>query len=200
LQSQLEDLCVAGLHDSDVLPSEEHLLIHGARQGDRQAFAVLVERHWDGLYRWLFHLTHNRHAAEDLAQEAFLKALANLERFREGSNFRAWLFRIAYNNFVNQWRAADRARQAFPNHLPNAQEGPVEQLLSREALQLVARAVGRLPADYRAAFLLRVEENLSFREIAAVLQIKEETARWRVFKARQKLMSVLASQLERDEP
>src|SRR5437899_11143675 len=102
------------------------MLIHSAQQGDRQAFAVLVERHWDQLYRWLYHLTHNRHAAEDLAQETLLKAFANLARFQAGSNFHAWLFRIAYNNFVSHWRGEERARQAFPRHLPTPQEGPVE--------------------------------------------------------------------------
>jgi RNA polymerase sigma-70 factor (ECF subfamily) len=65
-------------------------------------------------------------------------------------------------------------------------------------LQLLARAVGRLPEDYRAAFLLRAEEGLPFRQIAQVLGIKEETARWRVFKARQKLMGLLAPQLDRE--
>ena len=56
---------------------------------------MLVERYWDRLYRWLYHLTHDRHAAEDVAQETFLKAFAKLGTFRAGSNFRAWLFRIA---------------------------------------------------------------------------------------------------------
>jgi RNA polymerase sigma-70 factor (ECF subfamily) len=190
---------LASFEDINVLLEEEHILVHSAQKGDRQAFAVLVERYWDRLYRWLYHLTHHRHAAEDLVQETFLKAFANLTQFRTGSNFQAWLFRIAYNSFVNQWRGSERARQAFPRRLPAPEEGPVEQVLGREALQLLARAVGRLPADYRAAFLLRVEEGLSFQEIAAVLAIKPETARWRVFKARQKLMAVLAPQLDREQ-
>jgi RNA polymerase sigma-70 factor (ECF subfamily) len=177
---------------------EEHLLIHSAQQGDRQAFAVLVERYWDRLYRWLYHLAHHRHTAEDLAQETFLKAFAHLHRFRAGSNFQAWLFRIAYNNFVNHWRTPERTRQAFPRQLPAGGEGPLEQVLSQEALQLLARAIGRLPSDYRAPFLLRVEKGLSFQEIAGILGVKEETARWRVFKARQKLMGVLAPQLARE--
>jgi RNA polymerase sigma-70 factor, ECF subfamily len=189
---------LAAFDNLDVVLTEEHLLIHSAQQGNRQAFAVLVERYWDRLYRWLYHLTHNRHAAEDLVQETFLKAMAGLAGFRTGSNFQAWLFRIAYNSFVNQWRAAERSRQPFPHQVPARGEGPVERLLSREALQILARAVGRLPSDYRAAFLLRVEEGLSFHEIATVLGIKEETARWRVFKARQKLMGVLAPQLDRE--
>jgi RNA polymerase sigma-70 factor (ECF subfamily) len=198
LAYQIRWSSLASFEDFGALLNEEHMVIHSAQQGDREAFAVLAERYWDRLYRWLYHLTHNRHAAEDLVQDTLLKALAGLAGFRTGSNFQAWLFRIAYNSFVNQWRAADRSRQPFPRQVPARDEGPVEQLLSREALQMLARAVGRLPRDYRAAFLLRVEEGLSFHEIAEVLAIKEETARWRVFKARQKLMAVLAPQLERE--
>src|SRR5260370_42383508 len=158
----------------DVIPApdEEQVLIHSAQTGARQAFAVLVERYWDRLYRWLYHLTHHRHTAEDLAQETFLKALANLSRFRLGSNFHAWLFRIGYNTFVTQWRGEERARQAFPHHLPTPEEGPVEQVLSREALQLLARAGGRLPADFRAAFLLRAEQGLSFHGVGEILWVK----------------------------
>ncbi len=63
--------------------------------------------------------------------------------------------------------------------------------MEKEALQLLARAVGRLPSDFRAAFLLRVEEEMPFEAIAEVLEITVETARWRVYKARQKLMEVL---------
>ncbi len=182
--------------DSEALPHEEHVLIHKAQQGSRPAFALLVERYWDRLYRWLYHLTHDRHTAEDLAQETFLKAFAGLGRFRAGSHFQAWLFRIAHNNFINLRRGGGgRKREALPENLADPDEGPVEQALSRESLQLLARAVGRLPTEFRAAFLLRAEEGMSFRQIAEVLGLTEETARWRVFKARQKLLSVLAPQL-----
>ena len=186
--------------ESQGLELDEHVLVSRAQKGDRQAFAALVEQYWDGLYRWLYHVTHHRQAAEDLAQEAFLKALAGLDSFRAGSNFRAWLFRIAYNSFLNQRRGEARARQFFPETVAALQHGPAEQVMSRESLQVLTRAVGRLPPDFRAAFLLRVEEGLSFREIASVLETTEETARWRVFKARQKLMDVLAPQLDREKP
>jgi RNA polymerase sigma-70 factor (ECF subfamily) len=180
------------------LLAEEHRLIGTAQQGDRAAFAALVERYWDRLYRWLYHLTRDGHAAEDLAQETFLKAFAGLDKFRAGTNFGAWLFRIAHNNFANQHRAA-RKRQPLSPDLPDPGRGPLEQALSQEALQGLTRALNRLPTDFRAALLLRAEEGLSFRQIADVLGLTEETARWRVFKARQKLLSLLPPRLEQEK-
>lgn len=185
--------------DTSLVVEEESLLVHAARKGDRNAFAILVERYWDRLYRWLIHLAHDRHAAEDLTQEAFLKAFAGLKLFREGSNFKAWLFRIGHNCFVNtQRRGSGRKAQGLSDDLACHDEGPVEQVLNREAMKSLCRAVERLPAEFRAAFLLRAEEGISFRQVAEVLDLTEETARWRVFKARQKLLNSLAGQLDAD--
>jgi RNA polymerase sigma-70 factor (ECF subfamily) len=183
-----------------VAPSDEKELIHQAQGGDRAAQATLVERYWDRIYRWLCHMTHDRHAAEDVAQEAFMKALHGLDGFRAGSNFQAWLFRIAHNAFANHRRSRRHMRQAFVEQAAAAARGPAELAMSKETLQLLARAVGRLPTEFRAAFLLRAEEEMSFQVIADVLGITEVTARWRVFKARQKLMEVLAPELEREQP
>jgi RNA polymerase sigma-70 factor, ECF subfamily len=179
--------------------TEQNLIRH-AQAGDRHAQAGLAERYWDRLYRWLYHLTRDPHSAEDLTQDTFLKAFAHLNRFQAGTNFVAWLFRIAHNNFANYCRANVRKREALSEELPDRQAGPVEEAASSEALQGLARAIERVPAEFRAALLLRVEEGLSFREIARVLDLTEETARWRVFKARQKLLTVLTPQLEREKP
>jgi RNA polymerase sigma-70 factor (ECF subfamily) len=179
---------------------EEQRQIVRAQAGDRPAFTALVERYWDRLYRWLYQLTRDRHAAEDLTQETFLKAFTGLAKFRAGTNFGAWLFRIGHNNFANYYRAALRRRDALPEDLTARTPGPDVEAQSREALENVARAIRSLPIDFRAALLLRVEEGLSFREIADVLDLTEETARWRVFKARQKLLSVLAAPQEQEKP
>lgn len=196
--AQLRWVRLASVDDSDKLQDEERLLVVRAQRGDGQAFAAVVERYWDRLYRWLYHLTHDQHTAEDLTQETFLKVYVHLDKFQAGSNLRAWVYRIAHNLFANQRRKASRSRQQFPEELADPTEGPVEEILSREDMQQLARAVGRLPSEFRAAFLLRVEEDLSFRQIAETLGITEETARWRVFKARQKLLSVLAPELDQD--
>jgi RNA polymerase sigma-70 factor (ECF subfamily) len=172
-------------------PVQERAWVSAAQRGDRGAFAHLVEAYWPRLYRWLYQLTHDRHTAEDLSQEAFLKALAHLGRFQAGTNFRAWLFRIAHNTFANQRRNSARQKGTLPDDLPEQAPGPEEAALSRESLDRVARAVNQLPEDFRAALLLRVDEDYSFREIASILNTTEETARWRVFKARQKLLERL---------
>jgi RNA polymerase sigma-70 factor (ECF subfamily) len=187
---------------SDQLPdwlTDEHRLIARAQQNDRAAFASLVESYWQRLYRWLYQLTRDRHAAEDLAQEAFLKALANLHRFQPGTNFAAWLFRIAHNAFANQCRSA-RRREPLPDDLAGRDAGPEDVAVSREMLEQLGRAVARLPTDYRAALLLRAEEGLSFRQVGEVLGLTEETARWRVFKARQKLVELMLPKTELNKP
>ncbi|MCE9567734.1 MAG: RNA polymerase sigma factor [Planctomycetes bacterium] len=176
-------------------PTEENEWIRDAQNGDQSAFAHLVERYWDRLYRWLYHITRDRHTAEDLTQETFLKALAALKSFRPGSNFRAWVFRIGHNNFVNQKRADRRTKHQLPDDAAAADIGIEAAVENRETLEVVAKAVAELPEDFRAALTLRVEEELSFREVAKILNTTEETARWRVFKARQKLMKVLAPEL-----
>ena len=182
--------------DTDPLPTEEAEWIRAAQAGDRSAFARLIERYWDRLYRWLYRMTRDRHAAEDLTQETFLKALAAVKTFRAGSNFRAWVFRIGHNNFVNQKRAERRTKLPLPDDVAAADLGFAEAATeNREALETIARAVADLPSDFRAALTLRVEEGLSFREVARILNTTEETARWRVFKARQKLMKVLSPEL-----
>ena len=80
---------------------DEPALIRKAQRGDRPAFGRLVDSYWDLLFRWLYHLSHDRHKAEDLTQETLLKAFAKLRSFQAGGNFQAWLFRIAYNSFLN---------------------------------------------------------------------------------------------------
>lgn len=184
--------------DSSPTPtaSEEADWIRDAQTGDRAAFTHLIERYWDRLYRWLYRMTRDRHLAEDLTQETFLKALAAIGSFRPGSNFRAWVFKIGHNNFVNHKRADRRTKHPLPDDAMAPDTGSAEMATeNRETLEAIAKAVADLPPDFRAALSLRVEQGLSFREVAQVLNTTEETARWRVFKARQKLLKVLPPDL-----
>lgn len=183
-------------NDGDQLLAEESQLIRSAQSGDRSAFAVLIDRYWDRLYRWLYHLTHDPHAAEDLTQETFLKAFSAIGRFQVGTNFRAWLFRIGHNNFVNLHRSRSGQKQPVTPEIAATTFGPAESAAQREFVAKVTREMARLPVEFRAVLQMRIDEGMSFRTIAAVLGITEETARWRVFKARQRLLQACAEFFE----
>ena len=137
-----------------------------------------------------------------------------LVMFRIPSGLRAWIEDVVVDDVARgrgagealtraavdlaKQRGARGQRAALPDDLPSQSPGPVEDTLSKEALAELAEAVRQLPTDLRAALLLRMEEELSFRQIAGVLDTTEETARWRVFKARQRLMEQMEARAERE--
>ena len=86
------------------------LLVGMAREGDRAAWGVLAARHYEALFRWLWRMCGRHEVAEDLAQDAFLRASTRLELFREGTHFRAWLFRIGHNLWANHCRSMARRK------------------------------------------------------------------------------------------
>jgi RNA polymerase sigma-70 factor (ECF subfamily) len=171
--------------------------VAAAQAGDRQAFAALVRRYWPGVFRWLYGLTHHTHKAEDLTQEVFLRAWISLGSLQAGSSFRAWLFRIARNSLIDSARGP---RGIPPRPLPEAaadrDPGPVATAIAQESLTLVQQACARLPETYRSALLLWTQEDFSYSEIAHALEITEETARWRVCKARKLLLNELGPYLD----
>lgn len=178
--------------EPDSSPSDETTWVSAAQRGDRAAYAKLVDRYWDRLFRWLMTVAKDRHKAEDLTQETFLKALAALDSFRPGSNFRAWLFRIGHNNFVNLTRSERKANVPLPEDAAAPKVNtPGGGAADREAVAAVAEAVERLGPDFRAALTLHVTEGLAYKDVAKILNTTEETARWRVFKARQTLLKAL---------
>ena len=178
----------------------EKNLVLKAQKGDRESQAKLVEYLWDKIYRWLFRLTHDGHTAEDLTQESFVKALTNLHRFKPGTNFTAWVFRIAHNNFVNHCRSKGRIRKPLPDEIASRKIGPVDEVVSEESVQKLSRIIDEMPLEFKSVLLLRMEQDLSFREIAGILDLTEETARWRVFRARQKLLEALEPNQELEKP
>jgi len=176
---------------------EEQQWLRRAQQGDREAFAALVDCHWTSVHRWLFGLTRDAHTAEDLAQDVFLKAWLGLRSFQVGTHFRAWLLRIARNSYLdNKRRKQGSCRQVLPEVLVSREPDPVAILLSQETQTRIEAAMMQLSILFRAPLLLRVREGLSFQEIGAILDITEETARWRVCKARRLLLKALGQRLD----
>jgi RNA polymerase sigma-70 factor (ECF subfamily) len=180
---------------------DEPQLVQQAQAGNQQAFEALVDRYWGRVCRWLVGLTHEDQLAEDLTQEAFLKAWKALPTFHIGGNFRVWLFAIARHCLVDHQRGSRATpAQLPPEALASKEPGPVNAALQQEGASLLRQACVRLPAHFRSAFLLWSQEGLSFAGVAQVLGLTEETARWRVFKARLLLVKELGAYLDRKVP
>jgi RNA polymerase sigma-70 factor, ECF subfamily len=160
-------------------------------QGDREAFAQLVLFYNESLYRWVARLTGNSHAAEDLVQDTFVRAYQAITRLRPDTNLKAWLFRIAHNAYANWVRNRKGKNSLLPNDVLDTQAGPEELAQENETSRRLQQAIDKLPEEWKAALLLRIQEDMAFREMAIALGTTEETARWRVYKARQKLMETL---------
>ncbi len=170
---------------------QEREYVRRARAGDRTAFAALVDRYWNPVRAWLASMTKREHTAEDLAQEAFLKAWTGLPKLAFEKTFRVWLFRIARNEFLAFARSP---RAATPGQLPDAPDptpGPPEQLAEQETRNALRAAIEKLPDTYRDAYLLWTHERLAYTEIAEILDVTEEAARWRVCEARQRLAAAV---------
>jgi RNA polymerase sigma-70 factor (ECF subfamily) len=179
--------------------ADEDDLVRRTLAGDREAFAILVERFWLRIYRWLAALTHQAQLAEDLTQEAFMKAWRSLPTYRPGSRFLAWLFAIARNTWIDHCRGSRPApAEPLTEELPARDESPEEAALVQEGRSLLGQACAGLPTLFREAYLLWSLEDLGFEEIARVLRINKATARWRVFKARSLLLARLGPYLDRE--
>jgi RNA polymerase sigma-70 factor (ECF subfamily) len=178
---------------------DESLWIRQARTGDRDAFARLVERYWGRIFRWLQSMGGDAHLAEDVTQEVFIKAWQALPAYSDGF-FRAWLFRIARNALIDRRReAALETTTPLPPDVSAAPFEPLDQLATREFQTTIDDACRRLPDTVRTAFLLWVQEEMPYDEIALTLDITEVTARWRVYRARQLLLRQLTSRKDPKE-
>jgi len=175
-------------------------LVAAAAAGDLDAFEKLVQRHQTRLVGYLRGLTNTESDAEDLAQEAFLRAYRSLKGFRGTSSFRTWLYQIATNVFRN-W--LEKRRNQAPVNAgsidapppgmdepvePMGEENPEARHLQRDAID---RALAALPDDQREAVLLRDVEGFEYREIAEQLGVPLGTVESRIFRGRSRLKELL---------
>ncbi len=159
----------------------------------------------DSLYSTAYRMSRNRQDAEDLLQETYLRAYKYYDKFQEGTNFKAWLFKILKNTFINRYRK--RQRQPLKNSFdeiegsfelkllesPLTARGatPEEELMVDALDQDVQQALEALPEDYRTAVELADLQGLSYREIADQLGIPLGTVMSRLYRGRRKLEAVL---------
>ena len=188
-------------------PGDEHALIARARAGDESAFAQLVTDHSGRVYAALRRFGLDPQEADEVAQEVFVRAWRGLARFEERSQFSTWLYRIAFNEA--QRRLARRPpATAFSRPgdedaiaaLPAAiGTGPQARTLDREFEQMLERALAELPADLRAAVVLRDLEGLSTEQAAAVSGVRQPAFKSRLHRGRMQLRALLEPYLRLEQ-
>jgi RNA polymerase sigma-70 factor (ECF subfamily) len=172
----------------------------GDRTGDTGLFEELAMPHFARLYNYACWLEQDRAAAEDLVQETYMKALKGFSSFQQGTNFRAWLYRILRNTFLTtrtglKAMASLDADDGAPPE-PGTDETPETLLLRRVEQETIRRALEQLPVAHREVILLCDLEEMSYQEIAQTLAIPMGTVMSRISRARRAMRTLLAGGCE----
>jgi RNA polymerase sigma-70 factor (ECF subfamily) len=178
-------------------------LVERAQRGDKHAFGLLVAKYQRRLGRLISRFVRNAAEAEDVTQDAFIKAYRALPAFRGDSAFYTWLYRIGINTAKNHLVAQGRrAPTSTPFDAEEAEDfedaallhevaTPENELMSKQVVAVVNSSLQELPDDLRTALTLREIEGLSYEEIAAVMDCPIGTVRSRIFRAREAIAANL---------
>jgi len=190
-------------------PFDESALVEKARHGDSEAFAELVRKYERKIYRLAKHITQNDEDAEDVLQEAFLKAYEHLPGFQGQSKFYTWIVRIAVNEALMKLRKrrgdkivsldepVETGEETVKREVAVWEDNP-EQRYSREEMQrILDEAVQSLKPDFRTVFVLRDIEEMSTEETAEALRISVPAVKSRLLRARLALREKLTRQFKR---
>jgi RNA polymerase sigma-70 factor, ECF subfamily len=158
----------------------------------------------DALYNTAYRMTRNAEDAEDLVQETYLKAYRYYDKFQEGTNFKAWLFKIMKNTFINNYRKKQQAppqsdfadiEESFESQVSDEMarqiKSPEQEFLENVLDEDVQRALDSLPADYRMVVLLADLEGFSYKEIAEILEVPVGTVMSRLYRGRRLLEAAM---------
>ncbi len=185
--------------------AQDQALVEAARAGDNRAYGQLVEAYQRRVYALAFGMLRHREDAWDVAQEAFVKAYKNLDKFEGHSAFYTWLYRITYNVAMDHLRyskrrqTVDMDQHEMEQHIEDEAghdfSNPLESLDRKELREVLARAMDELSEKHRAIIVLREVEGLSYEEMADVLKISKGTVMSRLFHARKNLQKLLVPYL-----
>lgn len=181
---------------------QDQQLVERVQRGDKRAFDLLVLKYQHKILGLVVRFVHDSHEAQDVAQEAFIKAYRALGNFRGESAFYTWLYRIAINTAKNYLVAKGRRPPDSDVSAENAEfyegdhalkdiETPERALLRDEIEAAVHKAIQNLPEDLRTAVTLREFDGLSYEDIGKVMQCPVGTVRSRIFRAREAIDKVL---------
>lgn len=184
---------------------EDTQLIERTLSGDRSAFNVLVTKHQDRLYSSMLGVTGSAEEAEDVVQDAFVRAFMKLASFQQSSQFFTWLYRIAFNTALSRHRrrrsriSLDHTRETTGLEPVDDGESPDEPLMRRERITMVRQAMAQLTDEHRTILVLREMEDNPYETIAEILEISIGTVRSRLSRARFQLKLILESIQDAEE-
>ncbi len=176
--------------------SSDQLLVERVQQGDKAAFDLLVGKYQHKIVKLVGRYVRDQDEAQDVAQDAFIKAYRALPGFRGDSAFYTWLYRIAINTAKNQLASNKRRAEDFDLDLQDPDQYEIQGrlrdgdtpeglVLSEEIRETVNQAIEALPEDLRTAIVLREIEGMSYEEIAGAMECPVGTVRSRIFRARE---------------
>lgn len=192
------------------MDQKEKRLIKKVKKGDHQAFAELVDRYKNSVYTICLRMVGSREEAEDLSQEAFIRAYNHISQFDSDRNFSTWIFRIATNLSIDSLRRKKPSVSldaeipgteglALNTILPGGETPPDEQIVRDETEKWIQHEIGELPEKYRSAVILKYIEDLSLKEISEIMNIPVGTVKTRVHRGRELLRkNMKASRGEED--
>lgn len=185
--------------------NDDSNLIEAVLAGDSSAFGQLVLKYQDRLYASMLHVTGSSDDAEDVVQDAFVRAFVKLHTFQQNSQFFTWLYRIAFNSALSNRRrhrstmSIDQSRESGGFDPQDPTNAPDEPLLRDERVQAVRQAMEQLSEDHRSILVLREMEEMAYEDIAQILDISIGTVRSRLSRARTALKTVLEEMQEEPE-
>jgi RNA polymerase sigma-70 factor, ECF subfamily len=171
-------------------------LVREAKEGVKAAFSELVTRHQKQMMRVALRVVRDWDAAEDIVQESFIKAYQNLGDFAGRASFRSWLYQITLNTAKNRLRSHHRESVGIDQLNIAVSDHTVEKLMAIDVKKLIREEVAKLPARQQTALNLRIFEDLSFKEIAQIMQCPYDTAKANYRHALLKLRARMESELE----
>lgn len=195
---------------SQVVKEDEPTLVAAAQAGDLNAFDTLVGRYERKIFRLAQNITQNKEDAEDVMQEAFLKAFEHLHEFQGNSRFYTWLVRIAVNqalmklrkrrpNQVSLDEQLDTGEELIPREVEDWGPSPVDRFEQKQLSEILTKAIGELDPSFRIVFQLRDIEELSTEETAEALGLSVPAVKSRLLRARLKLRTRLSRTFRRSE-
>lgn len=169
--------------------ASDNELVEQCLQGNNGAFNELVDRYQLTMYRTAFSIVKNSEMAKDVTQDGFIKSWENLGSFNPRYKFYSWLYRIIVNEALNKVRQ----NKNFESISNQNSDGitPFKELIKKEENRQLYEAIESLPSEFSSVIYLRHFEELSYREIAEVLEIEERTVKSRLYGARMKLRESL---------